>query len=114
MRGPRAKERHDDPHRGQGGERDEREAPIGHQHHRRDRDQREEIAEDGPFSVTKTYQEIADGRLIAFYAGTRRMVLAIDYARWLLLMKRESATDDKADQLEKTDLNLSQFDTPSR
>ena len=50
-----------------------------------------EITTTGPFGPTKTYEEVNSGRLKTFIASGRRLALAIDYARWLLLLKREGA-----------------------
>jgi hypothetical protein len=58
-----------------------------------------EIVKDGPAGATKVFAEIAGGRLRASYCGARRFVLAIDFARWLLLMRRETeAASVKAEE----------------
>ena len=50
----------------------------------------QEVIKGGPAGTTKVYEEMASGRLVANYCGSRRFVFAADYARWLLLLKRES------------------------
>jgi hypothetical protein len=45
----------------------------------------------GPYGRTKTYEEIAAGRLITFETCGRRYVLLTDYARYLLALKRGGA-----------------------
>jgi hypothetical protein len=52
-----------------------------------------EILESGPYKRTRIYQDINSGRLVTFLAGTRRFSLAPDYAKYLLLLKREGTAD---------------------
>lgn len=49
-----------------------------------------EIIANGPCKRTKISEEIDDGRLIVGRIGFVRFVTAIDYARWLLLLRRET------------------------
>lgn len=48
-----------------------------------------------PYKKTKVAEAIVAGRLITFSDGTCRIVTGRNYARWMLLIKRESA--EKAD-----------------
>jgi hypothetical protein len=57
-----------------------------------------EIVANGPARTTKVYSEIEAGRLVAAYCGARRFVTAPDYARWLLIMRRESSASDAAQE----------------
>jgi hypothetical protein len=46
--------------------------------------------------LTKGYEELNSGRLTAVYCGRRRMILAIDGAKWLLMLRRQSVASDAA------------------
>src|SRR4051812_1979187 len=46
---------------------------------------------DGPHGRTKLYEDINGGRLVTFVSSGRRFALVTDYARYLLLLKRQGA-----------------------
>ena len=48
-----------------------------------------------PFGASKTHEEIAAGRLKTHTDGHSRLVFALDYARWLLSIRREAAQKDQ-------------------
>jgi hypothetical protein len=50
----------------------------------------QEVIRGGPAKTTKVFAEMGAGRLVSHFCGSRRFVFAIDYAKWLLLLKRES------------------------
>jgi len=49
------------------------------------------LSEIEPFGLTKTYAEANSGRLKTFTSSGARLVLAADYARYLLMLKREGS-----------------------
>jgi hypothetical protein len=51
-----------------------------------------EIFMTGPFGRAKGYEYINSGELPTFLFGGRRFVLALDYARFLIVLKRQSTT----------------------
>jgi hypothetical protein len=51
-----------------------------------------EIFKTGPFGRAKGYEYINSGELPTFLFGGRRFVLALDYARFLIAVKRQSTT----------------------
>jgi len=51
-----------------------------------------EIFKTGPFGRAKGYEYINSGELPTFMFGGRRFVLALDYARFLIAVKREGAS----------------------
>ena len=50
-----------------------------------------EIVENGPAKRRKVYTEIEKRRLRVAYCGVRPFATNLDYGKWLLLMRRESA-----------------------
>jgi hypothetical protein len=50
------------------------------------------IFKTGPFGRAKGYEHINSGELPTFLCGGRRFVLALDYARFLIALKRQSIT----------------------
>jgi hypothetical protein len=46
----------------------------------------------GPMGRTKGYELINNGTLPTFFVGSRRFILALDYAKFLLSLKRASTS----------------------
>jgi hypothetical protein len=58
-----------------------------------------EIFSKGGFGRTKGYELLNSGELPSFFVGSRRYVLALDYGRFLLRLKRAGNTENnEADQ----------------
>jgi len=51
-----------------------------------------EIFKTGPFGRSKGYEYINSGELPTFLFGGRRFVLALDYARFLIALKRDGVS----------------------
>jgi hypothetical protein len=51
-----------------------------------------EIFETGPFGRSKGYEYINNGELPTFLLGSRRFVLALDYAKFLIALKRRGVS----------------------
>ncbi len=49
-----------------------------------------DIIDSGPVRHSKLYEEVEKGRLRTSFCGTRRFATAVDYAKWLLLLRRET------------------------
>jgi hypothetical protein len=49
-----------------------------------------------PWGASKTAEEVAAGRIRTFSSGGSRIILALDYAKYLLRLQREAALDDQA------------------
>jgi hypothetical protein len=59
------------------------------------------VIERGPFRTTKIFEEMAAGRLVTHLCGSRRIVFAANFGKWLLLLKREA--ESRPDRFARSD-----------
>ena len=58
-----------------------------------------EVISAGPHGRTKVYHDISAGLLATFVSSGRRFVFAVDYARYLVALRRIGHTEDRRHHL---------------
>jgi hypothetical protein len=65
-----------------------------------------DIIANGPKKRTDLYHDINSGKLRTFLCGRFRLALKIDYAKYLLLLRREGAASDRDTELRQRGRDL--------